>query len=332
MTAVRRRVNISDLAEGAQVDEVFLVREGSLRQTRSGGLYIAATLADASGRIPLRAWDAREEQAGVFRAGAYARVRGRVETYQGALQLVADAFRTVEPGDVDPADFLPASEADPAELEKRLLALCDSVRDAGLRALLAAFFRDEEFMVRFRRAPAASEYHHACLGGLLEHSLAVAEAAAQLAGQRGDLDRDLLVAGALLHDVGKERELSSGPAAFDYTDEGRMLGHVLLGTMEVGRRAAAVGNLSPRTRLLLLHLVASHHGQREYGAPVLPCTPEALALHHLDNLDAKVRASREAAAPAGDPLAEWSEFRRMLGVRVCLRGREGGPGPEKAGA
>ena len=314
----KRRTNIEDLAEGLSVEETYLVTEGSLREARNGKSYIAAALADATGSVSARVWDARPEQAGVFRAGSYVRVRGFAETYQGSLQLVVSSFRPVAPGEVEARAFLPATEADPAELERRLAAVSGRVQDQALAGLLQAFFGDGEFMGRFRESPAAVEFHHACLGGLLEHTVAVAESAEATAAARPELDRDLLVAGALLHDVGKVWELSASPA-FDYTDDGRLVGHIVMGVLEADRRMAAIEGFPAETRRQLLHLLASHHGQREYGSPVLPVTAEALALHHLDNLDAKVRAAVEAPTPMG---GDWSEFRKMLGVRVYHRKRQ----------
>jgi 3'-5' exoribonuclease len=289
----KRRVNVEDLAEGLNVEETYLVKEGSIREARNGKSYIAAELADATGSISTRVWDARPEQAGIFRAGSYVLVRGFVETYQGSLQLVVNSFRPVDPREVDARAFLPSSAGDIVELEERLLALCGRVKDPALSELLAAFFRDKEFMEFFRQAPAAVEFHHACLGGLMEHTLAVAESAEATAAARSELDGELLVAGALLHDVGKVWELASLPT-FDYTDDGRLLGHIVMGALEAERRIKAIEGFPPETRKQLLHLLVSHHGQREFGSPVLPVTAEALALHHLDNLDAKIRAAAEA--------------------------------------
>ena len=315
----KRRVNIEDLAEGLNVEETYLVREGSIREARNGKSYIAAELGDSTGSISTRVWDARPEQAGIFRAGSYVLVRGFVETYQGNPQLVVSSFRPVDAADVDARAFLPSSDEDAGELEERLLAVCARVKDAALAEVLAAFFRDPEFMELFRLSPAAVEFHHACLGGLMEHTLGVAEAAEATAAARPELDRDLLVTGALLHDVGKVWELAATPA-FEYTDEGRLLGHIVMGVLEAEKRMAAIEGFPPETRRQLLHLIISHHGQREYGSPVLPVTAEALALHHLDNLDAKIRAAGEAQPQMG---GDWSEFRKMLGVRIYCKRRDG---------
>jgi 3'-5' exoribonuclease len=317
--AAQRRVGVGELVEGLSVDEVFLVKDASMRSSRNGKNYIAAQLADATGSITTRMWDAQPGNAAGFRAGSFIRVRGHVESYQGALQLVVTSFRPVEQKDVDLGAFMATTPRDLAELESLLLGLVDSVADAPLKALLDSYFRSEEFMARFRRSPAASEYHHAYVGGLMEHSVCVAQLAARMAEDRsGELDRDLLLTGALLHDIGKAYELTAGPT-FDYTDPGRLVGHIVMGCIETDKRMAALPDFPVETRRQVLHLIASHHGQREFGSPVLPATPEALALHHLDNLDAKVRASVDAAPQAADE--SWSDFQRMLGVRIYKRRR-----------
>jgi 3'-5' exoribonuclease len=316
----KRRTTIEDLAEGDSVDEVYLVRDSSLRETRTGKNYIAARLADATGSITTRVWDATPAQAAGFRAGAFVRVRARVETYQGQLQLVVGSFQPVEGSEVRAEDFMPATPKDVGELVESLGRLIASVGDKPLRALLEAFFGDEDFAARFRRAPAASEFHHAYAGGLLEHTVAVARTAETVAAARPDeLDRDLLVAGALLHDVGKVYELGSGPS-FEYTDAGRLIGHIVMGCLEAEKRMGSLPGFPTETRRQVLHLIISHHGQREFGSPVLPATPEALALHHIDNLDAKVRAAADAEPQPGEEA--WSDYQRMLGVRVYQRKRE----------
>jgi 3'-5' exoribonuclease len=295
----KKRVNVSDLVEGLSVEETYLVREASMRETRTGKNYIAAKLSDSTGTIVTRMWDAQASHAAGFKAGAFVSVRGHVESYQGKPQLIVDSFKPVSSGS----------------------SLVRSVKDKPLRSLLESFFGDGDFAARFRRVPAAAEFHHAYVGGLLEHTVAVALTASGVAESRPDeLDRDLLVAGALLHDIGKAYELGAGPD-MGYTDAGRLIGHIVMGCLEAEKRMAAIPDFPTETRRQVLHLIVSHHGQREFGSPVLPATPEALALHHIDNLDAKIRAAADAEAQPGDDA--WSDYMRMLGVRVYQRKREG---------
>ena len=195
------------------------------------------------------------------------------------------------------------------------------IGDGPLRALLENFFGDAEFREKFAAAPAAMRNHHAYLGGLLEHTVSVARLAESLLAQRPELDADLLRAGVLLHDAGKVEELAAG-AALHYTDAGYLLGHVALGALMVECRAARVKDFPGRTRLLLLHLLLSHHGRREFGSPVLPATAEALALHHLDNLDAKVNAAAHFSESAPGDRENWTEYIKMFEGRLYTGGRE----------
>jgi len=317
----KARTCIEDLVEGTAVDEIFLVKESSMRETRTGKNYIAAKLSDSSGSITTRMWDATPAHAAQFKAGAFLRVRGRVESYQGQPQLVVNSLREVDAAGVDPADFMPTTPRDVKELKQELGRLVESVKDEALSALLGSFFDDEDFRARFCRVPAASDFHHAYGAGLLEHTVAVAATAEKVAESRpGDLDRDLLIAGALLHDIGKTYELTAGPN-FDYTDAGRLIGHIVMGCLEAEKRMGAIPDFPAETRRQVLHLIVSHHGQREFGSPVLPATPEALALHHIDNLDAKIRAAADTSPQPGDDT--WSDYQRMLGVRVYQRRRGG---------
>ncbi len=308
------RTRISELIEGQRLDEVFLVREASMRETKTGKNYIAAQLGDASGSIVTRLWDARPRDIDTFKAGIFLRVRAHVESYQGKPQLVVEGFKPVDAAEVDSMAFMPTTPKDLDQLQEQLQELIKSVKDPHLLALLESFFSDEEFLSRFSRSPAASAFHHAYVGGLLEHSLSVARLGAAAAEEHPrELDRDLMVIGGLLHDLGKVYELSAGPV-FDYTDAGRLIGHIIMGCLEAERRMLALSDFPVELKRQVLHLIASHHGQKEYGAPVLPCTPEAFALHHCDNLDAKMRASFDA--PAQSAGEQWSDYQRMLGVRV----------------
>ncbi|MHC4249371.1 MAG: 3'-5' exoribonuclease YhaM family protein [Planctomycetota bacterium] len=313
---------VRELAPGDAVDRALLVREASLATTRNGKPYLRATLADRTGEISAIQFDVAEDCLGQFPAGGYVRVRGTAESYKGKVNLKLKAARAAEPAEVDPADFEVVTERDVKELRKGLTKLVRSVKEPDLARLLGAFFDDKTWRARFERAPGATSYHHACVGGLMEHTVDVASAADAVAAANSRLRRDLLVAGALLHDIGKMDELSPD-AGFDRTDAGNFIGHITIGALAVDAKLKELGGFPETLRLEVLHLLLSHHGQKEWGSPVLPATPEALALHHLDNLDAKVQAADAASrAPAAEG-ARWSEFNRMLGVRVWRAGAEG---------
>jgi len=306
------RTNISDLAAGVQVDEVYLVKDSSLAKTKKGDDYIRATISDSTGSVHLRRWDASPEVFSTcYPTGAFVRVRGSVEEYQGKLQVVARGEMPVAPSEVDTGDFMEATPFDEGEMLAELDELAASVTDDGLRALLDAFFGDAKFRERFAKAPAAHAYHHAYVGGLLEHTVSVTRQGAAICGVNDRLDRDLLVTGCLLHDIGKTEELSSEPG-FEYTDPGRLLGHIPIGTLMVRERGRKLKILSREQLDLVCHYVLSHHGQREYGAAVVPATAEAVAIHHLDNLDAKVQAASHMIENDPDPAARWTDYSRIF--------------------
>jgi len=317
----RARRNVRDLAPGDELDQVLQVREANVAMTKRGSPYIRAELADRTGSITAIQWDAGEQQLADYPQGGYVRVRGAAESYKSKVNLKVQSARAADPAEVDRADFLVTTERDVKELRKELGKLVRSVKDADLSKVLRSFFDDKEFLERFAAAPGATSYHHACAGGLMEHTVAVAGAAAAVGGRAARLDRDRLVTGALLHDIGKTMELSP-EAGFERTDAGNLVGHVVLGALMLEGRIAKLDGFPEPVRLELLHLLLSHHGQREWGSPVLPATREALALHHIDNLDAKVQAADAAIRGPAAPGASWTEYSKMLGVRVW-RGREG---------
>jgi len=323
MSANGQAKTVREYQPGDRIDAVLHVREASLATTRTGKSYIRARLGDASGDIEAIQWDAAEESVANFPAGGYVRLRAIAESYKGSVNLKVEKARPADPAEVDPAAFVPTTRRDVAELQKELRKLVRSVKHERLLALLKFFFEDNGFMERLVRAPGATTYHHACAGGLLEHTVGVAAAADALAAVNDRIDRDLLVAGALLHDIGKMDELSSS-VGFERTDAGNLVGHVVLGALAVDRAIRGMEGFPAALHLEVLHLLLAHHGQKEYGSPVVPATREALALHHLDNLDAKVEAADAAIRAPGQADARWTEYLKMLDGRIYRRPAEGG--------
>jgi 3'-5' exoribonuclease len=313
---VPARTPVRDLTPGMNVDCIFNVREVALSTAKNGNQYIRALLADKSGAIKANKWDADEGVLACFSQGGYVRVRGTVESFRGQNQIKIEQVRSADQAEVDPTDFLATTDRDLGGLRKELKRLVKSVKNSHLSALLQRIFEeDHDLFEAYCRAPAANKYHHAYIGGLLEHSVAIAKGGEAIAEANDRLDRDLLVTGALLHDIGKIEELSSD-VGFDKTDEGQMVGHICLGAIMLHDIMSGMGQFPQDLRLQLLHLVLSHHGMREYGSPIVPATAEALALHHLDNLDAKVQAADAAAHQPAPEGAKWTEFVRMLETRV----------------
>ncbi|MFO8014124.1 MAG: OB-fold nucleic acid binding domain-containing protein [Phycisphaerae bacterium] len=300
---------------GTSVEQVFQVAEKSLRTTRKGGLFIMARLRDRTGEMPAVMWDATEALFAAIPQDGYALVQGRVDTYNDAPQVVIEAMRPARDEEVDLADFLPTGPGDPEQHLSRLKEILDGVERPALRALVETVWEDEELLADLKRAPAAAKLHHAYLGGLLEHTLGIAEPAVKLCEHYERLDRDLLLDGVLWHDLGKTRELAYADA-LGYTDAGKLVGHIAQGLLmleEKIRRVRAAGTAFPEDLAhLCRHLVLAHHGEHAFGSPKLPMTAEAMALHHLDNIDAKLHGFWRTVDADADPNRRWTDWNRMF--------------------
>lgn len=320
---------LADLTPGEAFEGVLLLAGAQVLTTKTGKPYGALTLMDSGGSVDGRLWDRAEELLAGVKPGQAVRVAGRCESFNGRTQIIVGAIAP-EP-DAHPADFMAKSPVPQNKLLQRLTELNLSVRQRSLKRLLKTFFEDEEFLAEFGRAPAAKGAHHAYVHGLLEHTVCVAELAGDLAGRYKELDRDLLVTGSLLHDVGKVREFRLGPP-IDYTDEGRLLGHLVIGVQELDARLARLRSFPTHLADQLRHLILSHHGQFEFGSPRRPKTPEAFALHFCDDLDAKLAMLRQAAADGPAEGSNWSGYNRLL-ERFLYLGPRGGAasGPAPAG-
>ncbi len=302
------RVAVCDLVPGTGVEGVYLLSSKETRQTRQGKPFFKLRVSDRTGTVDCTVWEVDSVAPGV-KAGELVAICARVTEYQGKAQLEATSVVAAPPGVAEPQDFLPSTYRDVEELKGFLHFHIGSVYDRDYAALLELIFGDEAFLETFATAPAAKVNHHAYLGGLLEHTVAVAEMCDFVAQQYGRVDRDLLLTAALLHDVGKTRELAF-ETAIDYTDAGKFLGHVIQGVIFVSERAGRLPSF-PETKLQqLLHCVVSHHGELEWGSPKRPKTIEALILHHVDNLDAKVKGFLEIVEGSRD--APWTDLRNLF--------------------
>ena len=308
---------VSELGVGERVDTNFLMRRCDLRTGRTGQAYLALEFADKSGYISARMWDNAAAASRAITEGDFVRVVGVVETYQGTPQLKVERLAPADPRHVDPGDYMPASKRDLDEMYAELQEVVEAIENPHLRQLLRAAFSDPEVASRFRRAPGGVRLHHAWIGGLLEHTLSVVGLARRAAEHYPSLDRDLLIAGACLHDLGKIWELSY-EQSFDYTEEGQLVGHLLLETGWLGRLIDELDRFPPPLRSHLMHLLASHHGTKEHGAAMEPATREALVLHYLDDLDSKM-AAVEAAIAAAEATGATTAYSRSLGRRVVRR-------------
>lgn len=309
---------VNQLQRGDRVNQTFLVESSNFKQTRNGNFFIQAELRDRTGSVKAILWEADRELFESFGPDDFVCVTGRVEEFQQHPQVIIDKVDKVDDSEVDLEAFLPVTEHDIPGMEKELRELVAGVQNPYVRKLLDVFLEDEESLSGLRRCPAGKTLHHAAVGGLLEHVMSLARSAQLLCQNYPRLDRDVLLAGVILHDIGKIRELSYA-RNFKYTNVGQLVGHIAIGISWVEEKARTVDGF-PRPLLEhILHLIASHHGEAEFGAVKSPMTEEAIALHHLDNLDAKLdlfrRVEREQHLdrPGGD---RWSVYHPAMGRRL----------------
>ena len=315
----RRFVN--QLTAGELVeDQIFLIGSKDLRTTSNGSLYIHCVLCDRTGQMLGRIWQASEAMYKQMPEGGFLRFKGRVENYKGALQFIVDAMRPVDPTGINLADFMPQTKENVDEMFDRVKAILRTIKDPHLLRLVKAFITDEELMARFRKAPAAAQLHHAFIGGLLEHTRNVLELALATMPRYPQVSLDLVLAGVLLHDMGKTAELTF-ETNFTYTNEGQLVGHITQAAIWIDQKVRAIeaetGQPFPADiRTALLHIVLAHHGTHEFGSPKLPATLEAIAIHHLDNLDAKLNLYLNKIASDPDEASDWTAYQNSLGTKI----------------
>lgn len=309
---------VSDLKVGVPVDSHYMVAKKQLLPFRdpSRGHYLSLTLADRTGRVEAKLWDRATEIDALVEVENIARVTGTVEEYRGGLQLSISEIVVVPDDSVDLGDFVPTSPKDIEVMKRELARAVEGIGDRTLRVFLGDWLAEPDFNRGFVTAPAAKHIHHAYLGGLLEHSLEVHRLCLAVAEMYPRADRDLLAVASILHDVGKVEEYRYR-RSIDLTDHGRLLGHTVIGWEMVRERAKLQPGLSENTLLHLGHLILTHHGEMEFGAPVLPQTIEATILHHGDLLSGRVKQCDQILDGQGE--GDWTEWDRMLG-RSLYRG------------
>jgi 3'-5' exoribonuclease len=314
----RRYVN--QLVNGDSVDDSFLVADKQLRANRQGNLYLNLELRDKTGTVGARLWNASESLARLFEPGDFLHVRGKTQVFQGSLQIILNHLEVVDPSQIEPEDFLPQSTQNIAKLMARLKEILLGMNNPHLRALVECFLIDDDFVRKFTTAPAGIKNHHAYQGGLIEHVVNLLNVAGRITEFYPELDRDLLLCGIFLHDIGKVDELSYD-RAFAYTDEGQLVGHLVMGVemlvQKISRCSELTGESFPPELLLRLkHMIVSHHGSYEFGSPKLPMTLEAVALHYLDNLDAKLHTFGREIRDDPSRDSSWTPFQQSLGRRL----------------
>ena len=306
---------INQLVDGEALEEIFLLGDKQLRANRNAALYLMAELRDKTGTITARMWNVTEESTAQIKPGDYVRVRGKVQLYLGTLQMIITQIHAVSPEGLDPNDFIRQTGRDLVKLENRLVEILAGIESEELRVLMDCFLDDRPLRELFRTVPAGTKAHHAYKGGLLEHVVNMLETALRISDLYPTVNLDLLLCGIFLHDLGKTRELTEAGAA--YTDEGQLLGHLVIAVEMLNEKLQlAAGRLgrpvTTEASLRLKHLIVSHHGAYEFGSPKLPMTPEAIALHYLDNLDAKVHEFSRDIDDDPNPQSSWTPFNARL--------------------
>jgi 3'-5' exoribonuclease len=309
---------ISEIAPGETINDVYMIREPILRSTTRGDLYIAMYICDRSGQLNGRMWQATEAVYNSLPKPGFVHINGRSEVYQSNLQIVVNNISVVDSSEVEIEDFLARTEKDIGKMFGEVKKIVGRIKHKQLKALVDEFLADEELMGKFCEAPAAMKLHHNYLGGLLEHThnmLCVAEA---VFGFYPEVNRDLVLAGIFIHDMGKTDELCYD-MAFSYTDSGQLIGHISKGFVMLGEKAESLKSKGVEIDELILdslgHIIISHHGQYEFGSPKLPATPEAFMVNYIDDLDAKIRQVRGVIEnEPGD--SDWSGWQNTLGTRL----------------
>ena len=304
---------VTDLGSEQSITSFFLVHEKEIRNTREGKPYLRLELGDRSGTIEARMWDQFDAVIKDINRDDFVKVLARVEIYRNKPQLFLQQLRLAKPEEIDLADFLPHTKEDVGKLYAQLLEYAGSIANPWLKKLVTGIVSNPEIAARYKRAPAAKVMHHAYLGGLLEHVISLCGLAKQAAAHYPELDVDLLLTAAILHDVGKLDELCYD-RAISYTVEGQLLGHIVMEFETVSKAVDAIEDFPANLKTVVQHLLISHHGQYEFGSPKLPMIREAMVFHYLDDLDSKMAAVRAAlAVDSGEP--EWSAYSAALGRR-----------------
>jgi 3'-5' exoribonuclease len=337
-----RRLFLCDCAPGDVVEDVFVITNKQLAATAAGKYFIKAFCSDRTCQVTARMWNATRDIFNAMPDGGFLRIRGHIENYQNNLQLIIEQVWAAKEGSFDAADLMPHTGRDVDQMCQRLFEVCQSIQNRHLAALVQAYLDDEQLMNNFCKAPAAMTMHHAFIGGLLEHTLNAMEVADAVCRFYPKLNRDLVVAGIFLHDMAKTWELTYD-CAFGYTDGGQLVGHIVKAAIWVEDKAIKaeqiLGEPIPRPLIdVVQHIILSHHGDPEFGAARIPSTPEAIAVHMIENLDAKLMMALNVTR--GD-VAEgnWTEYLKAFNGRLYrpdvapaeVEGRPAEPPPVAAG-
>ncbi len=282
---------VSELEPNRVITTSFLVHSKEIRQKKSGELYLSLLLADRTGELDAKMWDNVSDSLDAFDRDDFVKVKGLIQIFHNRPQLTVHKVRRMDDSEIEFADYFPSSKRDPEEMWTELRGIVAGLSDTHLKALLEAMLADPDIAARYRRAPAAKQIHHAFLGGLIEHVLSLCALAKLVAPHYPAVNQDLLLTGVVLHDIGKIYELNY-ERGFSYSNDGQLVGHIAIAFRMVADKLRGLPDFPPRLRVLVEHMILSHHGQLEFGSPKVPQFPEALLLHYLDDLDSKMECMR----------------------------------------
>ncbi|TFG93759.1 MAG: HD domain-containing protein [Syntrophobacterales bacterium] len=318
-----KNIYVKDIRAGDRVSDLFLVTEKNMAISQKGNPYLNLKLRDKTGEVDGRVWDRAAEMNGIFQTGDIIQIQSQAVSFKNMIQLSISKISVVNDPTVTAADYLPSSVSDIPEMFETLMKIINTIQNKHLKALLDLIFGDEKTADSFRKAPAAKGFHHAYIGGLLEHTLSVTQLLDPVTRHYPQVNRDLTITGGILHDIGKIHELSFD-GTMDYTDEGRLVGHIVLAVEFVDTKIAVIKNFPKQLALELRHILLSHHGVLEFGSPKRPKTMEALIVNFIDDLDAKTNAfSGFMNAPGNE--SDWTPYHRLL-ERFIYKGQK--PGSE----
>ncbi len=307
---------IEDLNVGDNIREVYLCKEKRSGTKKDGDEYYFVALQDKTGVLEGNIWDVNNAGIKEFEKTNYVRVTGNIKEYKGKNQINIIGLSPVDPSEINPADYIPCSDKDIDTMYSELLDLIDTVKAPYMKELLEMYFvKNDDFKKRFCYHSAAKSVHHGFVGGLLEHTLSVAKMCDYMSVQYDYLDRDLLLTAAIFHDVGKLAELSPYPEN-DYTDDGQMLGHIVMGYNMLAESIRKIDNFPKIKKTELLHCILAHHGEYEYGSPKKPCIAEAIALKFADDMDAKLETMKETLSKVKGNDVSWQGFNRLLDSNI----------------
>ena len=308
---------VETLVPNETVTAQFLVVSKEIRQKKTGDPYLSLHLADRTGEIEAKMWDNVAEVMDTFERDHFVKVKGLAQLYNNRSQFTIHKLRRLDDHEVELADFFPCSERNPDEMFAELEGIIRAIQHPHLRSLLELIFADRALRSLYKVAPAAKSIHHACRSGLLEHVLSLCALGRLTAAHYPEVDPDLVMTGIILHDIGKVEELSY-ERSFGYSAEGQLLGHIVLGLRLVNSKLDQLPGFPHKLRVLIEHMIISHHGELEFGSPKVPLFPEAMLLHHLDNLDSKMNAMRSVLRREGQSESEFTGWVASL-ERVLLR-------------